>query len=381
MPLPSSGAISLNDIATEFGGTAPHSISEYYDVATGVPASGTIAFSDFHGTANFSMGGERGVFFGGDETNIIDYISIASTGNATDFGDTFAYGHDRAGTSNGTRGVFLGCSADNTPGGLPTGFSAYGSSVIEYITIGTTGNSQDFGDTVGYHSGQWYNGLIYGGTGASNGTRGVYAGGYTYPFARDYIQYITIASTGNASDFGDLAGTRAYLAGGGNTTRGIYGGGNALNGVDEYSGYRSTIEYVTIATTGNASAFGSLTVYRSDLGAVNSLSRMVFIGGVASSNPYYNNTMDYITIDTTSNATDFGDTLNYHKCSDGCSNNTRGVYQVNFGRTSSYFYGGSTIGTETLNYITIATTGNASDFGDRTIGSNDGSYAGSCSGD
>ena len=89
MPLPSSGTISLNDIATEFGGTAPHSISEYYDVATGVPASGTIAFSDFHGTANFSMGGERGVFFGGDNitSNRIQYITIASTGNGTTFGD------------------------------------------------------------------------------------------------------------------------------------------------------------------------------------------------------------------------------------------------------------------------------------------------------
>jgi hypothetical protein len=30
MALQSSGAISLNDIATEFGGTTPHSLSEYY---------------------------------------------------------------------------------------------------------------------------------------------------------------------------------------------------------------------------------------------------------------------------------------------------------------------------------------------------------------
>lgn len=52
MALQSSGAISLNDIATEFGGSQPHSISEYYGVDTGVPSSGTIAFDDFYGTSS-----------------------------------------------------------------------------------------------------------------------------------------------------------------------------------------------------------------------------------------------------------------------------------------------------------------------------------------
>ena len=52
MALQSSGAISLNDVAGEFGGSTPHSLSEYYGVATGVPGSGTISLSDFYGTAN-----------------------------------------------------------------------------------------------------------------------------------------------------------------------------------------------------------------------------------------------------------------------------------------------------------------------------------------
>lgn len=52
MPLQSSGAISLNDIQTEFGGTNPISISEYYSAASGVPASGTIALDDFYGTSS-----------------------------------------------------------------------------------------------------------------------------------------------------------------------------------------------------------------------------------------------------------------------------------------------------------------------------------------
>ena len=51
MALPSSGSISLNQIATEFGGSTPHSLSEYYGVAAGVPSSGAIDFADFYGTS------------------------------------------------------------------------------------------------------------------------------------------------------------------------------------------------------------------------------------------------------------------------------------------------------------------------------------------
>ena len=48
MPLPCpSGTISLLDIQTEFGGSNPIGINEYYGVASGVPSSGQISFSDF----------------------------------------------------------------------------------------------------------------------------------------------------------------------------------------------------------------------------------------------------------------------------------------------------------------------------------------------
>ncbi len=53
MTMQSSGQITLSEIAAEFGGSAPHSLSEYYDAATGVPASGVISFSDFYGTSNY----------------------------------------------------------------------------------------------------------------------------------------------------------------------------------------------------------------------------------------------------------------------------------------------------------------------------------------
>jgi hypothetical protein len=49
MTLQSSGAISLADVQTEFGGSNPIGINEYYGVAAGVPASGTISLNDFYG--------------------------------------------------------------------------------------------------------------------------------------------------------------------------------------------------------------------------------------------------------------------------------------------------------------------------------------------
>jgi hypothetical protein len=58
MVLQTSGAISLNDIQTEFGGSNPININEYYrgganvpDTAanSGIPTSGTISIGDFYG--------------------------------------------------------------------------------------------------------------------------------------------------------------------------------------------------------------------------------------------------------------------------------------------------------------------------------------------
>ena len=49
MPLQSSGAISLSQIQTEFGGSNPISLNEYYSAADGIPSSGTISMNQFYG--------------------------------------------------------------------------------------------------------------------------------------------------------------------------------------------------------------------------------------------------------------------------------------------------------------------------------------------
>tara|TARA_S200002703_G_scaffold128977_1_gene115895 strand:+ start:354 stop:1202 length:849 start_codon:yes stop_codon:yes gene_type:complete len=62
MALPSSGTLTIADIAGEFGGSAPHALSEYYRGGSlvpnvsqnnSVPTSGAISISDFYGATNY----------------------------------------------------------------------------------------------------------------------------------------------------------------------------------------------------------------------------------------------------------------------------------------------------------------------------------------
>ena len=59
MAVTSSGQVTINNIVTEFGGTAPHQMSEYYRNGsnvpgnnTNVPTSGEIKLSNFYGAVN-----------------------------------------------------------------------------------------------------------------------------------------------------------------------------------------------------------------------------------------------------------------------------------------------------------------------------------------
>ena len=84
-----------------------------------------------------------------------------------------------------------------------------------------------------------------------SGGRGLFGGGDSGTLS-NVIDYVTIATTGNATDFGDLTVARGYLASCSSSTRGLFGGG-------ESTGYSNVIDYVTIASTGNATDFGDLT--------------------------------------------------------------------------------------------------------------------------
>jgi uncharacterized protein YkvS len=277
----------------------------------------------------------RGVFGGGDAgstRNIIDYISISTTGNAIDFGDLLLGVVSAGACSSNTRGVWGG----GTAGGR--------TNVIQYITIASVGNAIDFGDLTGSFSGQSTNLSA-----CSNSTRGVFGGGNDSFDAINVLQYITIASVGNAIDFGDLTQRTQDSGSLASTTRGVWGG-NATN-------TGNVISYITIASTGNAIYFGDLLSGNNSAptAGCSNATRGLFVGA------FNSNTINYITIASTGNAIDFGDILYNPGPSvvvGACASSTRATFGGGF--VSTFI--------NTINYVTIASTGNAIYFGDLTVG-------------
>ena len=212
--------------------------------------------------------------------NTIDYITIAATGNAVNFGDLTVARNGLSGTSSSTRGVFAG-------GSKPP--SDTKENVIDYLTIASLGDAINFGDLS----------QLKRNTGCTgSATRAIWAGGQVGPTITNVMDYVTIASTGDATDFGDLTANRRHCIGSSSSTRGIFAGGTTNPTLIDI------IEYVTISTLGNSQDFGNLTDARSEFGGPSNKIRAVFMGGWDS--PTYDNRIDYITIATTGDASDFG---------------------------------------------------------------------------
>ena len=109
---------------------------------------------------------------------------------------------------------------------------------------------------------------------------------------------------------------RRLGSGGGSSTRALYAGGSTPSNND-------TIDYVTIASTGNATDFGNLASNVFKLGGVSNATRMVMAGGEGPSADI--NTIQYVTISSTSNTSDFGDLSANSKFVDGASSNHGGL--------------------------------------------------------
>ena len=215
--------------------------------------------------------GSRVVFGGGAKEwseiyTLLDYITVASGAAAQTFGDftvdVASNTGDMQSVSNGTRGVWSG----NWSAGGGTG-----GNTIQYVTIQTPGDSIDFGADLAYGR--------YRGGGASDGSRGVFAGGWGGSGgARNEMDFITIATTGTCSDFGDLqhAGRKSNGAVS-NSTRGIF-----IPDQDAAEGHPN-INYITIATPGNAQTFGDVQTTRTNKAATSNGTRFTDAGGWMSS--------------------------------------------------------------------------------------------------
>jgi hypothetical protein len=283
-------------------------------------------------SADNATGGARGITGGGQSPSgsllTTEYINISSTGNAISFGNL-----------TGTNRVYISACASSTRGVWGAGADFPGNTrenTIDYVTISSTGNAIDFGDFINSYLGAHF-------ASCSSSTRGLWGGGF-YPGATNVniIQYITIASTGNAVDYGDLTVARRGIAACASSTRGLFGGG-----VDPAS--TNVIDFITISTLGNAQDFGDLvtSTRRDGNGACSNSTRGLWAGGTAPTNA-----IDFVTISTLGNASDFGDLTVARQWTSGCASPTRGVW-----------IGGSPV-TNTIDYVTILTQGNAVDFGD-----------------
>jgi len=195
MALQSSGQISLGDIAAEYGGSAPHSLSEYYGDGN-APSSGEIQLAaDFYGTSSFTSLSASG---GSVSTSgIYKYHTFTSSGtftvSATGTSNTLEYvvvaggggGGKRHAAGGGAGGYRTGSTSTNGRGG-GSGTSGQGNPGGGSAPGGSGGGGGGRNASGSYSSGSggpggsgatWLNGTAYagGGGGAPGGSGG--AGG------------------------------------------------------------------------------------------------------------------------------------------------------------------------------------------------------------
>ena len=193
-------------------------------------------------TSSFSSS-TRGFSAGGKDdpavTNEIDYCEISTLNSWLDFGDLTVAALYWSGLSSPTRGF---CLVADDPA----------AQTINMVTMASKGDAIDFGNqskTGGYQAA------------AANSVRGLWAGGYSSTPRQSVghsssIEAITMASQGTTHYFGDLtSATSQYGDGSSTSTRAVFSIGKVASG----SNFVNTIEYVTIASSGSAADFGDMT--------------------------------------------------------------------------------------------------------------------------
>ena len=300
------------------------------------------------GSTAVIWGGTRGFLIGGQTnsgySNVIQYFDITTPGNGTDFGDLTSASQHGGSASNQSRIVHRKgiTSGSGWPGNQNTD--------IDYFAPATTGNASDFGNSTVYVARL---------AAVGNGTRGIFGAGYGATSTSgtwtqsgpNVVEYVTIANTGNATDFGDLSAGGNGLGATNDETRGCFLGGYTGSGLNR-------IDYITMATAGNSTDFGDTigaSTYYTNVGVISNNTIGCFSGGYHETTTYTKvNIIQKITIQTPGNATDFGDMTQAGTSGSQCSDGTTGVIAPGEGATLD----------NRMDKITIGTPGNATDFGD-----------------
>ena len=278
------------------------SVMDYVNIST---KGNAVSFGEMHAATYAALFGfssaTRGVFGGGyknatatSSNNDVAYITIASEGNTIDFGDlNHNQNWGKAAASSSTRGLAMGGFGTNN--------------VIDYVEINTTGSFLDFGDLAAAE---------FGAAGMGSPTKALTVGGGP----NGIISAITIASRGNAVDWGRTGIIPQYYTGGGsNSVRGLF------NKTRETT---TQVHSIIIASSGSVDDFGNLTStigqdYPGGNGNCASQTTLLFAGGGATGSAV--NTIETISITTAGNATDFGDLTTKRGYMGACSDSHGGL--------------------------------------------------------
>ena len=351
-----SGAIATAPSATESSSdpvynTNPENVgAEWHNTTSGeifICNDNTVNDNTWLGQKGTNVARTRGLFMMGQytasgNTRSIDVFTIDTPGNATDYGDMPSPALMAvAGSDNGTlgRAVVFGGSDGTT----------YMNTIL-YTSIESTGTGASFGT---------FSEGVYGPAACSNATndRAVKAGGVKQPWAYvNSIQYITVSTTGDATDLSDMSVSNFGCSGTSNGTndRGIIATGST----------RTSLDYFTISSTSNAADFGDVTNAAYCGAFSNGTSeRACFAGGSTAGTG--GNTIDYVTMSSLGNGTDFGDLSHLTDWTSATSSGSvgdRGLICLG----QDYTGGSYQSRVKTVEYVTISTPGNSTDFGDCT---------------
>ena len=305
------------DRAVTMGGSVPYRGTivahvDYFDITNpnnNAAGFGSLAVEHEYGTNTAVSNRVRAVTAGGRNYNDsgnyvyirdIQYITISLLGSAGDFGDLYSSGgrFNMMGVSDGTYGLFAG----------GTGASSSSYKGIHKITIATGGSSS---------SSNSLSTQRISGAGFSDGTYGFFAGGYVSGSgALRSIDYRVISTGGSVSNFGNLmaySGSEEISACS-NATYGVIFGGRQVGGSDTGARgviYSNAMEYVTMATQGDATDFGTLPVGVNQSAAMSNPTTGVRAGGVY--NGSNSNVIEYWQFDTPGSAQDFGNLVQSRK--------------------------------------------------------------------
>jgi len=224
MAVKSSGSISiLNDIVAEFGGTAPHSMSEYYGGAglvpaganPSVPASGQIKFSNMYGSVRATV-----LTYASNTSNVDLSADVVSAGG--DLNTPVLVTINSGVTISGSPAMKTGTGWGNTTINITNNGTLAGSAGVSDSTSGDqTGTGGKGGYCYGLDPQQGQSG-----TSGSASAEAVNNGGSAFEHSQ---------SGSDLSVIFDVAGTRTAGAGGVRTALG--GGGGGGHGGNAYNNY------------------------------------------------------------------------------------------------------------------------------------------------